>query len=75
MTRSAAAIIVRRLLTADELAEYLGHSPGWFAQARPRLEAQGFPAPLGEIDRYDRAAVDRWLDTMSDPERNWTDVE
>lgn len=62
----AAYLIPQRLLTGDEVSVYLGHSGIWFARNRARLEETGFPKPIAELDdRWDRAAIDAWLDTFA----------
>jgi integrase len=55
----------RRLLEDTELCDYLGLELSRFRILRPALEARGFPVPLPDFGRYDRKAVDTWLDAES----------
>ena len=55
----------QRMLTEAETAEYLGRDLSWFRPNLDRLEETGFPAPLNAVDRYDRAAIDKWLDARA----------
>jgi predicted DNA-binding transcriptional regulator AlpA len=53
----------RRLLLAEEVARLLRLTPRVFRRRRAELEAAGFPPPLpGLPDRWDRAAIEAWLD-------------
>ena len=54
----------QRMLTEAEAAEYLGRDLSWFRANLDRLEELGFPAPLDAVDRYDRQAIDKWLDAL-----------
>ena len=54
-----------RGLTAAETAYLLGVSEGRFAQLLPRLLAAGFPSRDPITRRYDRRAIERWLDRRS----------
>ena len=65
--RAAAMVLVKRMLTESEIAEYLGRDLGWLRLNLATLTARGFPAPLPGIDRYDRLAVDAWLDVQAGP--------
>lgn len=55
---------VPRVMNRIETASYIGYSATWFAENLPRLYAGGFPKPLPLLDRWDRHAVDRWLDRL-----------
>ncbi|WP_133251487.1 helix-turn-helix transcriptional regulator [Zavarzinia aquatilis] len=58
-----AAAQAGRLMTAAEVAALLGHALGWFYRERRRLEAAGFPPEVrGLRNRWDRAAIEAWLD-------------
>ena len=57
--------MLRRLLNDAEMCEYLGLEISRFRILRPTLEARGFPVPLPDFDRYDRSAVDAWIDVES----------
>lgn len=53
----------RRLLLREEVARLLRLSPRVFRRRQAELEAAGFPAPVpGLPDRWDRAAIEAWLD-------------
>lgn len=53
----------RRLLLADEVARLLRLSPRAFRRRQGELAAAGFPPPLpGLPDRWDRVAIEAWLD-------------
>jgi len=58
-------IISPRLLTLATLAAYLGQTETELLRLMPDLDPLGFPAPMPPFDRWDRAAVDRWLDRQS----------
>lgn len=65
MTPRAPSIRCRvdpRCVGPDKAARRLGLTQAEFEGARQRLEAAGFPRPLPAIERYDLAAIDRWLD-------------
>ena len=57
-------VLVQRLMTEAEAASYLGRDVAWLRANLDRLEEMGFPAPLDAVDRYDRAAIDKWLDAL-----------
>lgn len=67
MSKAKAAIslpsgIIRRMLTMDEAAAYLGVSPGVFeTEVRPRIPVARF----GGAVRVDIRALDLYLDRMS----------
>ena len=63
--RTAALVITQRMMTEGEVAAYLGRDLPWFRRNRDVLAAHGFPEPLPGVDRFDRVAVDAWLDTQS----------
>ncbi len=51
---------MRRLLTTQEVAEYLGKSPWWI---RENIGALGIPAiKLGRQWRFQAEEVEKWLD-------------
>lgn len=59
-----------RLMNMDQTAEYLGASRSWFSRKRDQLEQSGFPLPALPHDqfggaRWDRKAIDLWLDRKS----------
>lgn len=55
-----------RLVTSADVGRYLGRSASWFCRNRATLEARGFPRPVDACGmRWDRAAVDAWLDEQS----------
>jgi predicted DNA-binding transcriptional regulator AlpA len=58
-----------QLLTAREVAHLLGHNRAWFYRNRATLEAKhGFPrAVAGCGQRWDGAAIRRWLDRQAGP--------
>ena len=47
-----------------ETAGYIGYSTTWFGSRLGDLYAMGFPKPLPLLERWDRHAVDRWLDRL-----------
>ena len=51
-------------MNRGETAAYIGYSPGWFSAKLPELYALGFPRPLPLLDKWDRRAVDRWIDWL-----------
>jgi hypothetical protein len=62
-TRPATPEVTPRTLTARETAAYIGRTYDWFMRNRRQLEAERqFPAPLPGIRRYDRLAIDAWID-------------
>lgn len=53
----------RRLLMREEVARLLRLSRRAFSRRQAELEAAGFPPPLpGLPDRWDRVAIEAWLD-------------
>ncbi len=48
-----------------EAAAYLGLSQADFFRKRAAMEAAGFPLPDPITRRYDRRAIDAWLDRRS----------
>ena len=64
---------IRRLLDAHQVAEKLGYSKSWFEHNKTKLEANGFPPPVLDTDkfgtrRWDNYAIDAWLDSKMDPQ-------
>ena len=58
--------IAPRMLSAPQVAAYLGRSGSWFLEHRRELEAAaGFPGPVAPLGLWDRHAIDRWLDERS----------
>lgn len=55
----------RRLLTASEAATYLGYSSTQVLRAIPVAPLRLARSGLGAGPRYDKVALDRWLDTLS----------
>ncbi len=55
-----------RGMNASEVAAYLGRSLDWLNDHLPKLLAAGFPKPLPQLELYDRAAIDDWLDRLGD---------
>jgi hypothetical protein len=51
-------------MNRGETAAYIGYSATWFTEKLPELYALGFPRPLPVLDKWDRHAVDRWLDRL-----------
>lgn len=51
-------------MNRTETAGYIGYSSSWFDEHLPRLYAGGFPKPLPLLERWDRWAVDRWIDRL-----------
>ncbi len=59
-------MIEPRGMTSEAVAEYLGYRcTKTFQSALPILRARGFPARIVGLHRWDRAAIDRWLDEQS----------
>ena len=55
-----------RGLTPTEMVGYLGHGPSWLTDERlARLYSLGFPRPDSITERFDRVAIDVWLDQRS----------
>lgn len=59
-----------RLMNMEQTAQYLGGSRSWFSKTRNQLELSGFPLPTLPHDkfggaRWDRKAIDLWLDKKS----------
>lgn len=54
--------VPNRGMAAVETAYYLGLSQGRFAELLAALQAEGFPTADPTTGRYDRRAVDLWLD-------------
>ncbi len=55
-----------RGMTSEAVAEYLGYRSAKSFQSRlPVLRAKGFPPRIAGLHRWDRAAIDRWLDEQS----------
>ena len=57
-------VIAPRVMNQAETAGYIGYSPAWFGAKLGGLYAMGFPKPLPLLERWDRHAVDRWLDRL-----------
>jgi len=55
----------KRLLDAGEVAYYLGVDLAHFKTNLIAFEALGFPVPLKTFGRWDKRAVDAWLDVQS----------
>ncbi len=53
-----------RMLSRAELAAYLGHGPAAFARLLHELYEIGLPSPDITLQRWDRVAVDEWLDSI-----------
>jgi len=54
-----------RGLTAREVAQYLGCAESTFFAKRATLEASGFPQKNRLTGRWDKKAIDLWLDRIS----------
>lgn len=58
-----------RLLTEKQAADYVGYKPATFRQSRWTGQLGGHPAPhsikIGRAVRYDRAALDAWVDRIA----------
>jgi hypothetical protein len=55
-----------RGLTRREAAEYLGHTESWLTKERlDDLQESGFPEIDPLTERFDRHAIDVWLDQRS----------
>lgn len=54
-----------RGLLQREVGWYLGIGESRFRQLKPQLEREGFPKPDSITGRYDRRAIDLWLDQRS----------
>lgn len=55
-----------RGLTKAEAAGLLGHGEGWLTDKRlNQLYSTGFPRPDPILERFDRVAIDSWLDRRS----------
>ena len=53
-------------MTSHDVAYYLGFANVKTFQSRlPKLRKLGFPDKIGALNRWDRAAIDRWLDEQS----------
>ena len=64
MTKRIPSFSERRVLSATEVAAYLGKSGGWWSTHAETLHRAGFPRPLPVVGGYDKEAVDRWLDSL-----------
>lgn len=53
-----------RLISSPQLAAYFNRSTTWLYQHLAELHALGMPRKLQPFDRYDRLAVDAWLDRL-----------
>ena len=56
--------IAPRVMNRGETAAYIGYSATWFGEHLQELYIKGFPQPLPLLERWDRHAVDRWLDRL-----------
>lgn len=65
MPRPEAISITPRGLKTCDVAAYLGLSQTDFFRKRAAMEAAGFPRPDPITRRYDRRAIDAWLDRRS----------
>lgn len=54
-----------RLLTLDQLAEYLGHQTDELKPRMGELRSLGMPEPIQKLERWDLRAIDTWLDYVS----------
>lgn len=54
-----------RLLTPDEAAKHLGRSKRWLRAAAQRGELKPVQTDGASRPRYDRAALDRWIEERS----------
>lgn len=53
----------RRVLTLEEVSRLLRLTPRAFRRRLAELEAAGFPPPVPSFnDRWDRVAIEAWLD-------------
>jgi len=55
----------RIISTVEALADYLDHSSSWLSARLLKWEALGFPKRDDELDGWDIAAVDLWIDGRS----------
>ncbi len=55
-----------RGLTPTEMIGYIGHGASWLTDERlEQLYSLGFPRPDSMTERFDRVAIDAWLDQRS----------
>lgn len=54
-----------RCMSAADVAAYLGMSPSSYSRKKGDMERAGFPSRDGLTGRYDKLAIDRWLDSRS----------
>ena len=66
MPATAITEIVPRMLSRAELGRYLGHGPASLMRILQELYALGLPPPDPILQRWDRVAVDDWLDSIGD---------
>ncbi len=58
--------VIPRGMTTTEVARYLGfQNVQTFRSKLPQLRKLGFPNKIVGLHRYDRTAIDRWLDEQS----------
>lgn len=66
MSKAKTKFAGRRVLSAQETANYLGMSYTTFCKRREKLYADGFPRPLKEPwGGYDLGAIDNYFDRRS----------
>ncbi|MEX6505036.1 helix-turn-helix transcriptional regulator [Jiella sp. M17.18] len=68
--RTRLALPERRMLNAHQAAEYLGVSLSWFKRQMPVA-----PIKLGDMIRWDRKALDQWVDGQTKSTANMTGDE
>ena len=54
-----------RCMNGADVAAYLGMSVSSFTRKRSDMERAGFPPRDALTGRYDKLAIDRWLDSRS----------
>ncbi len=57
--------IIPRGIAAEHAARRLGLTFGEFNECLPELFSRGFPRPDLTTKRYDRKAIDLWMDAQS----------
>ena len=70
LERTRLALPERRMLNAHQSAEYLGVSLQWFRNEMPVA-----PIKLGDSIRWDRKALDQWVDGQTKSTANMTGDE
>jgi predicted DNA-binding transcriptional regulator AlpA len=75
MPRKPEPLPEAKVYTAPQVAKLFGHTQPWLKENLPRLLQHGFPAPDRLLNRWHRAAVEKWFAERAGVESDFSPCE